>query len=260
MLDDFHEVSNDLSDLLPPGQGNAGVSHKVAATHLEVTNVVCVGIPSKIMPRFEKSLLGDLDTVMLHWLEQQGIFRKFHMKYEEFQRASTADEGANGGLGCSPMLKAETAGDEVRMLLHASFSGLTNVMETSSKMMDAWLYKYLQFQVHFWSETGQQIIGLQKSAGVLEGRLREEGIDPSESGTIMGEVKAETIVATPGWGLNEQVQVVKEEKGGVGAFFDKVTQGMRKEVVRARASERAKRAYLMRARASISHSLSRLCM
>jgi hypothetical protein len=62
MLDSFHTVSNDIASLLPP----PSKSHRAAAQHESVHANVGVAIPSRVMPRFEASLLGDLDHMMLH--------------------------------------------------------------------------------------------------------------------------------------------------------------------------------------------------
>ena len=72
VCDDFHRISNDISDLMPPSlEADKNISHKAAAMHEDVHNMVGVAIPSKIMPRFEQSLLGDLDLMMLHYLQEQ---------------------------------------------------------------------------------------------------------------------------------------------------------------------------------------------
>ena len=79
VCDDFHIISADLTDMLPPQTDPAkNVSHKVAAAHEEVHNMVGVAIPAKTMPRFEQSLLGDLDLMMLHFVQEQKKFRKFY--------------------------------------------------------------------------------------------------------------------------------------------------------------------------------------
>ena len=72
VCDDFHRISNDISDLMPPSMdADKNISHKAAAMHEDVHNMVGVAIPSKIMPRFEQSLLGDLDLMMLHYVQEQ---------------------------------------------------------------------------------------------------------------------------------------------------------------------------------------------
>jgi len=122
----------------------------------------------------------------------------------------------------------EAALSELGSLIDNVEDGLTGVLEKERSMLDAWMHNFLQFQMHFWSATGREVITLQSSAEALAGGLEERGIDPSNSEAIMGPVKAETVVASPGWGVSETEEGAaprKEEKGVVGTWFDMVMRG-----------------------------------
>ena len=71
-------------------------------------------------------------------------------------------------------------------------------------MLDAWFYKFMQFQVHFFSEVGQQIMTLQGPSTRLADQLKKRNLDPSESAKILGDVAPETVVANPGWGTEHE--------------------------------------------------------
>ena len=109
-------------------------------------------------------------------------------------------------------------------------------------MLDAWLFKFLQFQIHFWSETGQQVMSLQKPTGALAEQLKARKLDPSESRNILGEVDPETVVSSPGWGDESEATPSKGKEvgggggGGLGWFGGKKDE---KEKVRRSREERS---------------------
>ncbi|GMI00911.1 hypothetical protein TrLO_g12164 [Triparma laevis f. longispina] len=219
VCDDFHMISADISDMLPPNTNpSKNVSHKVAAAHEEVHNMVGVAIPAKIMPRFEQSLLGDLDLMMLHYVQEQKKFRSF----DALNKANKA-ESDEGKMGGSPsdsstlMSKSKKDTDKLKEAAAASEEGLQRLVEKEADMLDAWLFKFLQFQIHFWSETGQQVMSLQKPTGALAEQLKARKLDPSESRNILGEVDPETVVSSPGWGDESEATPSKgKEVGGGG--------------------------------------------
>mmetsp|Transcript_20551 Transcript_20551/g.41124 ORF Transcript_20551/g.41124 Transcript_20551/m.41124 type:complete len:600 (+) Transcript_20551:26-1825(+) len=205
VCDDFHIISADLSDMLPPNTDPAkNISHKVAAKHEEVHNMVGVAIPAKTMPRFEQSLLGDLDLMMLHFVQEQKKFRNFN----ELNKAFIGDEDDSKD---SSALKEKKGTADLKEAAQASEEGLQRLILKEKDMLDAWFFKFLQFQMHFWSETGQQVMSLQKPTSTLAEQLKERKLDPSESKNILGEVEPDTIVSSPGWGTED---APKKEGGG----------------------------------------------
>ena len=151
VCDDFHMISADLSDMLPPHTDPAkNVSHKVAAAHEEVHNMVGVAIPAKTMPRFEQSLLGDLDLMMLHFVQEQKKFRWFN----ELNQAFVEEDDSKD----SSAFKDKKGTGDLKEAAQGSEEGLQRLISKEKDMLDAWFFKFLQFQMHFWSETGQQVM------------------------------------------------------------------------------------------------------
>ncbi|GMI02852.1 hypothetical protein TrVE_jg4759 [Triparma verrucosa] len=222
VCDDFHMISADISDMLPPNTNpSKNVSHKVAAAHEEVHNMVGVAIPAKIMPRFEQSLLGDLDLMMLHYVQEQKKFREFvaAKKTVDSEEAKAPSSSADSSTS---ILKTKKETDKLKEAAVASEEGLQRLVDKEADMFDAWLFKFLQFQIHFWSETGQQVMSLQKPTGQLAEQLKARKLDPSESRKILGEVDPETIVSSPGWGDESEATPAKgKSEGGLNWFGGK---------------------------------------
>ena len=211
----------------PTSNPDGNVSHKCAAIHEDVHNMVGVAIPAKIMPRFELSLLGDLDLMMLHFVQEQVKFRKFH---RHFAAASQLEEEGSAGVAASPTtaknedivaaatmaLQRHRVFENLKASSELSEIGLDALLEKEKDMLDAWLYKFMQFQLHFFSEVGYQIMNLQKPSKDLAVQLDKRNLNPAKSTKILGEVDPETIVATPGWEGKEGSETQKGSKGWFG--------------------------------------------
>jgi len=210
VCDDFHQISNDISDLMPPSMDpEKNVSHKSAANHEDVHNMVGVAIPAKIMPRFEQSLLGDLDLMMLHFVQEQVQFRKFRKDQIAMERRDEevdlkSSKKVDASTEASIILKQENLSRNLKKSSELSENGLTNLLEKEKDMLDAWFYKFMQFQIHFFSEVGRQVMNLQGPSAKLADQLKKRKLDPSESSKILGDVVAETVVASPGWGTEHE--------------------------------------------------------
>ena len=209
VLDDFHRVSVDISDLLPPNSKNT-TSHRVASKHNEVHNYVGLSLPARIMPRFEQSLMGDLDLIMLHFLDNQVKYRKYQRDKREYEKKSMSKK---------PGSILDMHEINLRHSCNECEESLTSFLASQPDALDAWFFKYLRFQLTFFSEIGNQVMSLNEPCQSLVDRLNERNVDPGNLAELLGEVREETIVSTPGWENSDKDGDKRKRRTSFGGVF-----------------------------------------
>ena len=170
---------------------------------------VATVIPSKLMPRFERGLLADLDLVLLKFVECQVKYRAVgtavlfeKRRRRQVQEEKKGDSAKQTGVYLIAPDSNDAAVASLTAVVLIAVDALEKLVAVYTRSMAAWFYKYLQFQLHLFSAIGEQVMSLQDTGLSLASSLRENGFPQELDMTTIvgGDVAPEIVLSPPGWG------------------------------------------------------------